>query len=292
MILDSSEVRTQEVKQWQGLHLLYFPLSSCSQKVRILLKEKRIPFTPHVINLTRGEQTASWFLGINPRGVVPVLVDDGQVHIESNHILCHLDQTQPSDQPSLMPQDEGEQQEADALLDREDKMHEHLRVITMKYLAPTSMMRKSEQELSAYAQNGQSNVYRQQQIDWWREFSNNGVSDQQLNEAILAFHESFKVLNAILKYQLFLLSSRITVVDIGWFISIHRLVLAGYPLHKYPELNAYYRNLLHRPSFRQEVSAGSLPIMVAGWLTRKIKRLTGARLEVSYLALSEIRVGW
>ncbi len=287
MKLDSTEIRTQEVTQWQGPHLLYFPLSSCSQKVRILLKEKRIPFTPHVINLAKGQQGSSWFLGINPRGVVPVLVDDGQVHIESNDILCHLDQAHSSNQPSLMPQDEFEQQEAETLLDREDKMHEHLRVITMKYLAPTRMMRKSEQELSAYAYNGQSNAYRQQQIDWWREFSSNGVSDQQLNEAILAFHESFKALNLVLKDRLFLLAARVTVVDIAWFISIHRLVLAGYPLHKYPELNAYYRNLLHRPSFRQEVSAGSLPIRIASWFTRKLKRLTGARLEASYLALSK-----
>ncbi len=286
MKLASSEIRTQEVTQWKGLHLLYFPLSSCSQKVRILLKEKRIPFTPHVINLTKGEQTASWFLGINPRGVVPVLVDGGEVHIESNDILCHLDQAHTSNQPSFMPQDEGEQQEADALLDCEDRMHEHLRVITMKYLAPTRMVRKSEQELSAYAQNGQSNAYRQKQVDWWREFSSNGVSDQQLNEAVFAFHESFKALNTILKSQLYLLGSRITVVDIGWFISIHRLVLAGYPLHKYPELNVYYRTLLHRPSFRQEVSAGPLPIRLVGWLTRKIKRLTGARLEETYYALS------
>jgi hypothetical protein len=34
---------------------------------------------------------------------------------------------------------------------------------------------------------------------------------------------------------------RITVVDVSRFISIRRLVLAGYPLHRSPLLYAYYR---------------------------------------------------
>ena len=40
MQLDPEQVTTHEVKRWKGLHLLHFPGSSCSQKVRILLAEK------------------------------------------------------------------------------------------------------------------------------------------------------------------------------------------------------------------------------------------------------------
>mgnify|MGYP000075886379 CR=1 FL=1 len=281
MKLDHADIRTDEVKQWQGLHLLYFPLSSCSQKVRILLQEKRIPFTPHIINLTKAEQTSNWFLGINPRGVVPVLVDNGEVHIESNDILCHLDREHPSEQLSLLPQNNAEQREADSLLDQEDKIHTHLRVITMQYLAPTKIVRKSAQELKAYRENGDRNDYRQKQVDWWHEFSNNGISTQQLNTAILAFHDAFLALNTRLETRPYLLTNRITVVDISWFISIHRLVLAGYPLHLHPLLNDYYQRLLNRPHFRSEVSAGSPLIRLAGWLTRKIKGLSGTPLATT-----------
>lgn len=42
MQLSDEAVTTQEVKSWQGIHLLHFQGSSCSQKVRIFLAEKRI----------------------------------------------------------------------------------------------------------------------------------------------------------------------------------------------------------------------------------------------------------
>ncbi len=40
MIIPNDEVTTDEVKSWSGVHLLHFQGSACSQKVRILLREK------------------------------------------------------------------------------------------------------------------------------------------------------------------------------------------------------------------------------------------------------------
>ena len=47
MILADAQVTTSEVKSWKGLHLLHFAGSSCSQKVRILLGEKNLPWVSH-----------------------------------------------------------------------------------------------------------------------------------------------------------------------------------------------------------------------------------------------------
>ena len=91
MKLDDGAVTTSEVKAWKGLHLLHFSGSSCSQKVRILLGEKQLAYTSHHIDIARNAHVTPWFLGINPRGVVPVLVHDGVVHVESNDILEYLD---------------------------------------------------------------------------------------------------------------------------------------------------------------------------------------------------------
>ncbi len=282
MLLDNKNIHTDEVKHWQGLHLLYFPLSSCSQKVRILLKEKRIPFTAHKINLKKGEHTTPWFLGINARGVVPVLIDNGQVHIESNDILCHLDHAHSSKQASLLPKKGIEKLHANRFLDLEDKMHEHLRVITMQYLAPSKMMRKSPLQLKAYSENGQTNDYRQKQVDWWHNFSTSGLSNQQIHSAIKAFHNSFSILDEQLMNEKFLLGSNLSVVDISWFITIHRLALAGFPVHLYSNLNKYYTGLLKRPHFRKEVSAGSYPLRILSWLVRNSKKLTKYSMAATY----------
>ncbi len=282
MLLDNEHVQTEEVKHWQGLHLLYFPLSSCSQKVRILLKEKCITFTPHPINLKKGGQTTPWFLGINARGVVPVLIDNGQVHIESNDILYHLDKQHPSDQPSLLPSTRLEQELAKTILDMEDKMHDHMRVITMKYLAPSKLMRKSDQQLKNYSENGAANDYREKQVDWWRQFSSKGISNDQINAAILAFNQSLTWLDHQLKNQNYLLGKSLSIVDISWFITLHRLNLAGYPFHLHPHLKSYYQKLLKRPHFRKEVSAGSWPLRTFAWIFRKSKRLVNPSLTQSH----------
>ncbi|MEM9730892.1 MAG: glutathione S-transferase N-terminal domain-containing protein, partial [Myxococcota bacterium] len=84
MRLPDPQVTTAEVKGWQGVHLLHFRSSSCSQKVRAFLAEKQLRYESRHVNLPRNEHVTPWFLGINPRGVVPVLVHDGVVHIESN----------------------------------------------------------------------------------------------------------------------------------------------------------------------------------------------------------------
>ena len=93
-LLDS-DVKTGEVLDWKGVHLLHAPGSSCSQKTRIFLNLKNIPWQSHVIDLAKGENLEPWYLGINPRGLVPCLVHDGAVFIESNDIIEYLEDTFP-----------------------------------------------------------------------------------------------------------------------------------------------------------------------------------------------------
>ena len=89
--LADGDIRTREVLGWKGVHVLHFAGSSCSQKLRIFLNLKGVPWQSHPIDLPRNENFQPWFLGINPRGLVPVLVDDGAVHIESNDIIQYLE---------------------------------------------------------------------------------------------------------------------------------------------------------------------------------------------------------
>ena len=107
MQLSDETVTTQEVKSWQGLHLLHFQGSSCSQKVRILLAEKGIAWESHPVDLIRQAHATPWLLGINPRGVVPVLVHDGVVHVESNDIMEYLDAL-PSTMSPFFPKNASE----------------------------------------------------------------------------------------------------------------------------------------------------------------------------------------
>ena len=75
--------------------------SVCAQKVRIALNEKGLDVKEHLLTL-RGDQFAPAYLKLNPNGVVPTLVHDGNTIIESSLILYYLDEAFPT--PPLMPQ--------------------------------------------------------------------------------------------------------------------------------------------------------------------------------------------
>jgi glutathione S-transferase len=65
------------------------------------LAEKNLDYHMHIVNLFNNEQYHPEYLKLNPKGVVPTLVDDGKVIIESTLICEYLDETCPA--PPLMP---------------------------------------------------------------------------------------------------------------------------------------------------------------------------------------------
>ena len=64
------------------LELYHDNLSVCAQKVRIVLAEKNQPWTNHHLSLASGEHLTPEFKKMNPRGVVPVLMHDGNIIVE------------------------------------------------------------------------------------------------------------------------------------------------------------------------------------------------------------------
>lgn len=78
-------------------------LSVCVQKVRLAMAEKGLAWQDLDVDLMRGEQMSPDYLKLNPKGVVPTLVHDGQPIIESTIILEYLDDAFPD--PPLRPAD-------------------------------------------------------------------------------------------------------------------------------------------------------------------------------------------
>jgi len=152
--LTKDDVKTKEVLGWKGLHVFHFPFSSCSQKLRVFLNLKGAKWESHPIDLMKNENLTPWYLGINPRGLVPALVDDGAVHIESNDIILYLEKKFPD--PRLVPA--GHESEAAALLKREDDMHLDLRALSFRFVCNPPSPPKLANDLEAYATTGSGTV--------------------------------------------------------------------------------------------------------------------------------------
>jgi glutathione S-transferase len=72
-------------------------------KGAIVLAEKKLKWQGHHLNLRAGDQQKPKYLKLNPNAVVPTLVDDGTVIIESTIVSEYLDDAHP--EPALRPKE-------------------------------------------------------------------------------------------------------------------------------------------------------------------------------------------
>jgi glutathione S-transferase len=255
--LVDSDIKTREVLGWKGIHVLHYSGSSCSQKLRIFLNLKGIAWESHPIDLHANENFTPWFLGINPRGLVPVLVHDGEVHIESNDIISYLEQAFPT--PRLIPS--GHESEVAALLKHEDDLHLDLRTLSFRFVFDPPGPPKSAAALESYAVNGTGTVQGAQdrekaaQIAFWQHAAAEGFTDQAARASARRFRAAFDTLDAHLAQRPYLLGDALSVLDIAWFIYTKRLSLAGYPIARlHPRVAAWFETLAARPEFAKEIA--------------------------------------
>ena len=104
------------IEKLEGVHLFGFDGAPCSQRVSFALAEKglrrarRVPWqsaNPRHLRSERGtyvfrnvslvthDNLTEAYADIQPNMVVPALVHDGQLHIESMEIIDYLDQAWP-----------------------------------------------------------------------------------------------------------------------------------------------------------------------------------------------------
>ncbi len=261
MLLDK-DVQTKEVLEWKGLHLFHFQGSTCSQKTRIFLRMKGIEWTSHHIDLARKEHLKPWFMGINPRGLVPVLIDNGKVIIESNDIFNYLEERFPN--PPLMPPEKAA--ETRAMLEAEDDLHLDIRALTMRFVVPALLARRPASDIDSYKKLGTGTVggkvdpNRAKEVKFWSDMNEHGgITDEQIMSAFDRFRMQLDKFDKILSDQDYLLGEEISQIDVAWYIYVRRLVDAGYPISKlHPAVGRWLDKLNTDTRFCDEVPSGGL----------------------------------
>jgi glutathione S-transferase len=90
-----------------GIVLYNAPQSTCSQRVRFVLNAKRLGYHEKKLDLFSGDQLKPDYLALNPNGVVPTLVHDGNTVIDSSVIMEYLEEVFPAGR-SMVPGDAAE----------------------------------------------------------------------------------------------------------------------------------------------------------------------------------------
>ncbi len=254
--LIDSDIRTREVLSWDGLHVLHGRMSSCSQKLRIFLNLKGIEWQGHEMNLAESETYSDWFMGINPRGLVPVVVWDGRVFIESNDILAMFEEKFP--EPCLFPANK--HREIDALLQQEDDLHLDLRTLSFRFVLGRTGSNKSSAVLDQYRGYdakvaGEPDIDRREhELDFYERLAEEGLSDDLVRVSAKKFWAAFDELETRLSASPYFLGEKISVLDIAWFVYASRLHLGGYPFARlFPNIHEWRQGLASDERFAQEV---------------------------------------
>lgn len=128
------------------LELYHDSDSIMSFKVRFCLAEKGLDWQEHRTILGRFENLTPQYLKINPDGVVPTLIHDGEVILESTVINEYLDEVFPS--PSLKPATPLERARMRIWTKYQDEViHPSVRPATFQLMIKQRFKGQSEQEM-------------------------------------------------------------------------------------------------------------------------------------------------
>jgi len=221
-------------------------------------------------------------MGINPRGLVPALVHDGNVIIESNDILEYLEHKFP--EPALIPNDQADR--LHAMLKQEDDLHLDIRALTMRFVFPSFLTKRPEKEIAAYETLGSGTVggdvdpHRDVEAQFWRDMNTHGkITDAQAKRAFDRFAAVLGSFDEALTHSTYMVGANVSLVDIAWYIYARRLLSAGYHLHtRQPAVGAWFDRLHRNPDFREEVPDGGVPGLITS-LLHLTQKLSGTTLE-------------
>lgn len=213
----------EEARSLSGLHLYHYGLSPNSQKVRLVLAEKRLPWTSHPIDIRRGEQRTDAYRRVNPNGLVPTLVDDGVIHIESSDIMEHLDARTPG--PTLRPAGGAERLQMRQWVARQESLLRPLEILSREFLLPAI-------DGAPAPRPARSTVA----------------------GAVRAIEQALAEVNRLLEGRTWMVGDAMSLADIAWVVVVHRVELLGFPTWQYPALRRWYRRMRRRPSFVEAIA--------------------------------------
>lgn len=240
--------QNKAVTRLRGLHLYHFSQSNCSMRVRMTLEEKALEWTGHHLNLHEGENVTPEYFGIHPKGLVPTLVHDGVVIVESTDIIDYLDETFPD--PPLRPRGDPDRT---AAMRRWMRLaadnHIHVKTWMFAYRIGRSMA-KTDAELAAYRKL-QDNA---ELVRFHEENSSpDGLSSTRIAQSTRVLADCFARIDRTLDEHPWIAGDTFTLADITW-IPLHvTLEKAGFPFARYANL-ARWKDAVHaRPSFARAV---------------------------------------
>ena len=288
------------VGRLKGVHLFHYDGAPCAQRVRFALYEKGLmrgrevkfdasdeaslegedcAWVSRQVSLVKKDHMTETYAQIQPNLVVPALVHDGQLHIESMEIIEYLDGVFGGE--ALIPRHNRTlMADAQALTELGEGLHRSIRFVTFRWglRGLARLNGKEERQLRSLLKDAKDG---EQLIEFYEGYDANTIAESVYLEHLDQLNEAFQTLEARLSDgRAYLTGDDLTMADIIWAMKTLRLSECDYPFDEcFPNCAAWYERLLKRRSFQEGV-LGKHKMMSAALRSKaRIERLLGVGLR-------------
>jgi glutathione S-transferase len=230
---------------------LYHNINSvCAQKIRLALAEKGLQAKEHLLTL-RGDQFDPSYMELNPNAVVPTLVHDGHVIVESSIILYYLEDAFP--EKPLMPKaplDRVKVRMFNKLVD--EYLHNACLILTFATAFRPAFLRMSAQEREA--QFARSPIPKR--AEYKRDVVAHGLESRFVREAVETHDKLLRSIEDAMKEGPYLAGASFSLADIATIPYALRLDLLKLSRlwDSSPGVAAWWERVRSRPSFDDTIA--------------------------------------
>ncbi len=257
------------------LTLYHYPTAVCAAKVRVVLAEKHLAWDGRIVDLGKGEQRAADYLALNPNGVVPTLVHDGNAVTESTVIAEYLDEAF-AEYP-LRPAGALARARLRLWTKREDSIHDAINTITSVMVFCPLQRTQTPEKQAQWTANIPELAKRQK----WNELMRDGAAANSVQLALVRLQDLMRDMEGTLADGAWLQGDAFTLADSGlisFFARLNALSL-DFLLGGYPRVTDWYARCVARPSFEVAIGrygADPMQTMIANFGKQSQASICGA----------------
>lgn len=235
-----------------SMTLYHFNNSVCSQKVRMALFEKGLKWDSKEVDLFTSQQFDPAYLKLNPKAVVPTLVDNGRVHTESTLICEYLDDAYPT--PPLRPSDASDRAEMRLYTKACDEgLHQGVAVISYAAMFMDRLRKLPPDKLKEHLAKIVDLDRRDRQVTIYEK----GIEAPHVYRGTVAFEKIFsKIDKAMADGRTWLAGGMFSLAEINlapYIVRLEYMKLLDVWVGGRPRVTEWFERVKARPCFQSEV---------------------------------------
>lgn len=233
------------------------PQSTCSQRVRFSLNAKNLPFNEKLLDLFSGDQLKEDYLKINPNAVVPALIHNQKIILDSAVIIEYLDEVKPVEGLTFTPIDPSEKAKMRWMMRYVDEVPTPaIRVPSYNLAFLPHFQKMTEEEFLAVAES------KPLRKEFLLSMGRTGFPKKEMDSALDRLQRAIVRMSEWIDQHegTWIMGDQLSLVDIAIMPVIVRLddINLNSMWSKYPNISRWFELIKDHPAFAKTYYFGSL----------------------------------